>query len=330
MGQYSQSLLRRLGNEIEFMNFIMDKIKFEIRCTAPAIIKSFDAVKQTVSVQLVTKERVVIDGILESLKVPELLVVPIVLPRSGNFIMTTPIKEGDECLVVFADTCTDAWWQNGGEDNEQIVSRRHDLSDAFAICGIWSQPNVIEDYVTDAFEIRTLDGANKIQVKDDLIKIFVNTNTYIEVKDGQINIVSTDTINVNSSGNMTVESTGTMDINSANAMTIHGDSTVNLESGSNMTIESDGLIDITGIGDITIDGNSNVEVKGAGNVSVEGTGNVAITGGMVTVDGAIVSLNSGIMGVARVGDTVTVSVDPSTHEGTGTITTGSISVTAGG
>ncbi len=323
MGQYSQSLLRRLGNDVEFLNFIMDRVKFEIRCAAPGIIKSFDSDKQTVAVQLVTKERIVIDGILESKKLPLLPVVPIFMPRSGNFIMTTPIKEGDECLVVFSDTCTDAWWQNGGEDNEQIVSRRHDLSDAFAICGVWSQKNVIENYATDAFEIRTLNGENKVQIKDDVIKIFVNTNTYIEVKDGQINILSTDTLNVNSYGNMAVESYGTMDITSSNALTIKGNSTVNVESGGNMAVESDGVVDIKGAGNITVESDSNVEITGGGDVTISGTGSV-------TVDGALVNLNAGIMGVARIGDTVTVSVDPSTHTGTGTITTGSISVLAGG
>ena len=103
------SLLMRLNNMVEFYNVLMDRINFEIRCVAPGIIKSFDATKQTVTVQLVTKEKLVINGILESKKIPELLDVPIYMPRSGDFIITTPITVGDECLCVFSDTCIDAW-----------------------------------------------------------------------------------------------------------------------------------------------------------------------------------------------------------------------------
>ena len=65
-----------------------------------------------------------------------------------------PIQPGDECLVVFADMCIDAWWQSGGIQN-QIDRRRHDLSDGFAICGFKSQPNTVPGYSGSSVQIKS-------------------------------------------------------------------------------------------------------------------------------------------------------------------------------
>ena len=76
------------------------------------------------------------------------------------------MQAGDDCLVIFADMCMDAWWQNGGTGNSQERKRRHDVSDGFAILGPWSPPNVIADYNTEAAELRTLDGTTKMTLAD--------------------------------------------------------------------------------------------------------------------------------------------------------------------
>lgn len=96
--------------------------------------------EQTVRVQPAIREVVTgSDYTPVSIPLPELLDVPIVLPRAGDYVITLPVRAGDECLVIFADQCIDAWWQNGGVQN-QMERRRHDLSDGFAILGTWSQP----------------------------------------------------------------------------------------------------------------------------------------------------------------------------------------------
>lgn len=83
---------------------------------------------------------------------PALLDVPIVLPRAGDYILTLPVQAGDECLVIFADQCIDAWWQNGGVQNP-MERRRHDLSDGFAILGTWSQPRRLAKFSTDTMQL---------------------------------------------------------------------------------------------------------------------------------------------------------------------------------
>jgi len=139
----------------------------------PGIIQSFDPDEQTVSVQLAIRERIRDgEGRMEFVNLPLLLDVPILMPRAGGYIVTMPVSKGDECLVVFGDMCIDAWWSNGEVQN-QIEKRRHDLSDGFAILGPWSQPNKIQNYSTDSVQLRTEDG-----------------NTYIEIKQNEINIVA--------------------------------------------------------------------------------------------------------------------------------------------
>ena len=151
-------------NPADVSRNIKDQIKFEMRCAAPAIIKEFDEVKQTVTVQLTTKERIFIRGIYQYIKIPIIADVPIFMPRAGNFVITMPITIGDECLVVFTDTCIDAWFQTGGEENEQMFQRRHDLSDCFALCGIWNQKRLIDDYSPTDLEIRSLDNTISLTV----------------------------------------------------------------------------------------------------------------------------------------------------------------------
>ena len=64
---------------------------------------------------------------------------PVVFPGGGGFALTFPVAAGDECLVVFASRCIDAWWQSGGV-GEPMEPRMHDLSDGFALIGVRSQP----------------------------------------------------------------------------------------------------------------------------------------------------------------------------------------------
>lgn len=137
----------------------------------PGIIQSFDSKEQTVVVQPALREEISIeDGTKEWVQLPLLLDVPICFPRAGGYSMTMPIKQGDECLVIFLDSCIDAWWSHGGIQN-QIEKRRHDLSDAVAILGIWSQPKVLPNYSTNSCQLRNDKGTSYIDLKDDEINL---------------------------------------------------------------------------------------------------------------------------------------------------------------
>lgn len=163
----------RIGSEDELYRRIADNTKSNIRVAMPGIIQAFDENEQTVTVKLAIREKILNKDFTTSwVDIPLLVDVPIVVPRAGNFLLTLPVTEGDECLVIFGDMCIDAWFSNGGIQN-QIEKRRHDLSDAFAVLGCWSQPNVVENYSKTSAQLRNKAGT-----------------AYIELKDNQINLVA--------------------------------------------------------------------------------------------------------------------------------------------
>lgn len=146
MGGRDLTLSQRFGSEETTLNLLRNKINDTLRVAIPGIIKSFNYLEQTATIQPTIMEKIKdIEGRIIDIKLPELLDVPIVFPRSGGYSLTLPIKPGDECLVIFSDMCIDAWWASGGVQQQEEI-RRHDLSDAFAIIGIWSQVKKVPSY----------------------------------------------------------------------------------------------------------------------------------------------------------------------------------------
>lgn len=161
----------------------------------PAIIQSFDATKCTCTaqpaVQALVRQK---DGTQQYVNMPLLVDVPVIFLHAGIFLITFPIKQGDEALVIFADRCIDNWWNSGGIQpqvtNQGVGELRfHDLSDGFAFIGPFSKPNVPPNISTSTVQLRTKDGA-----------------TYLEIDaSGNCNIVA----NVHITGNLTVSGTTT-------------------------------------------------------------------------------------------------------------------------
>lgn len=167
-----------IGSENELYKTMGDSWKSFLRVSIPGIIQSFDATTQTCVVQPAIREKVTNnDYSTQWMDLPLLLDVPIVVPRAGGFALTLPIKKGEECLVIFADMCIDGWFSFGDIQN-QLEKRRHDLSDAICIPGLYSQPNKISNYSTNSIQLRNLSG-----------------NQYIEIKENEINIVGNLKIN---------------------------------------------------------------------------------------------------------------------------------------
>jgi hypothetical protein len=130
----------------------------------PGIVQSFDPAAMTVVVQPAIRGQTMDStGAKSSTALPLLPDVPVVFPSGGGCTLTFPIQQGDECLVIFASRCIDAWWQSGGVQ-EQAEKRMHDLSDGFAIIGPRSQPRVISSVSTTVAQLRTDDGQTYIEV----------------------------------------------------------------------------------------------------------------------------------------------------------------------
>lgn len=154
----------RSGALAEVLASERQTINEQFRVALPAIIQSFDPEAVTAVVQpairYIERDN---DGNKSTKDYPLLVDVPVVFPRGGGCTLTFPVKEGDECLVIFADRCIDFWWQSGGIQ-EPVDGRMHDLSDAFAIVGPQSQAKKISGINTSAVELRSDDGAAKLSL----------------------------------------------------------------------------------------------------------------------------------------------------------------------
>lgn len=162
-----------------------------LRVAITGVVTEVNYSSQTVSVQPTIREKIEINGTYQWVELPILINVPFFVYSGGGYCITLPVSPGDECLVIFADSCIDAWWQSGGVQN-QVERRRHDLSDGMAIVGFRSQVHTVPGYSGDSVQVRTEDGG-----------------TFIDLKPGQVTINADVQINgnVTTSANCTIADT---------------------------------------------------------------------------------------------------------------------------
>ena len=116
------------------------EIASSLFCALPGIVESFDSAAQTATVRPALKRR---NRKGEAVSLPLLRDVPVFFPGGRTSGITWPVARGDECLLVFADSAIDGWFESG-EAEAPASERRHDLSDAFAFVGFRSRPNALE------------------------------------------------------------------------------------------------------------------------------------------------------------------------------------------
>lgn len=203
----SQGISERLHSEEEQQRVVAFNNAAQLRVAIPAIVESFDPEKQTVSVQPAITENIRVgEEAAKTARLPILTDIPICFPRAGGYSITLPIKKGDECLLVFADMCIDGWWQSGGVQ-DQMETRRHDLSDAFAIIGTTSQPQKVGDYSAENLQIRT-DSRNIV--------------CELDKESGAVNILGANILTANISNKIDVKCDGDISIKAAGNITIEG------------------------------------------------------------------------------------------------------------
>ena len=115
---------------------LKQEISSSLHCALPGIVESFDASAQTACVRPALKRI--------GLVLPVLRDVPVFFPGNRAGAVTWPVSAGDECLLVFADTEIDRWFE--GKDAEPASGRTHSLSDAFAFVGFRSRNNALADF----------------------------------------------------------------------------------------------------------------------------------------------------------------------------------------
>lgn len=144
----------------------------------PGIVQSFNAAQGTCVVQIAIQMSVRKQDAqtLQWVSLPLLQDVPVIFPRAGNFVLTFPVQQGDEALIIFADRCIDNWWYLGGVQ-QQLEVRLHDLSDGFAFIGPFSKPNVPANISTSTVQLRTIGGATFLEMDSaNNVNIHANVN----------------------------------------------------------------------------------------------------------------------------------------------------------
>jgi hypothetical protein len=155
---------------------MLDHLK-TIHTMIPGVIDSFDSSTQRAKVALSTAMEMDDGTILEH---PPLINVPVQFYRWGGFVLTMPVKKGDECAVVFSERSMDRFLKFGEVGKVPTERRFFDLSDGFAVPGLSSDSNAIPSLSTDSMELRHLDGDIVIKLKDDGVSI---TNSQGELVD---------------------------------------------------------------------------------------------------------------------------------------------------
>lgn len=180
----------RAADETATLKIAMDCVSNNLRVALPGIISEWNEEQQTVNVQPVLRENVNVRGQVGEMNIPLLVDVPVVFPSAGGYSFLCAPQPGDECLIVFADMCIDAWWQSG-EVQSQVEKRRHDLSDGFAIMGCWSQPNIKERFPSpeDGCVLGKDEEGPRVIIKEDEMRLEQSEEgPAITLKDGMVSI----------------------------------------------------------------------------------------------------------------------------------------------
>ncbi len=112
--------------------FINNSIADIYKCL-PAQIETYDETIQLASVKPLIKKKFTND---EVLALPIINNVPIVFPRSNDAIISFPLSKGDTVALLFVDRSMDEWLSSG-DDVTPDDRRKHNISDAIGIPGLF-------------------------------------------------------------------------------------------------------------------------------------------------------------------------------------------------
>lgn len=281
-----------LGNAGEQQYFNNESLQARLWTALPGIITAVDYIKFTVSVQpAIMGKTEDAEGVQTDVQLPMLVDVPVLFPNGGGWHLTCPIQVNDECLVVFASRCIDAWWQNGGVQKPMEL-RMNDLSDGFCILAPYSQPMASE--VTGGF------SNNSIIIRDD------KKENYLEyVTGGDVNVLHQanldwDTLgnaDIYIKGNAVVKIDGTLDATVEGATTITCNSTLDATVQDNTTLTCNANVTETVQGNLsaTVQGNTSLQstgpisVKTSATLTAEAAGSATIKAPSITLDAPVVT-----------------------------------------
>lgn len=189
----------RYENQAKLWRAAMDGRIADVWTALPAIVQSFDAALQTVTVQPAVRGTVRRqDGSRAAIELPVLPGVPVIFPGGGGYTLTFPIQPGDECIVVIASRCIDSWWLAGGIQDPADV-RMHDLSDGFAVFAPRSKPRVLPAVSTGTVQLRSDAGVMYVEIDTPTQQIMLKSPRLVTI-DAPHTVMTGDLVVMNSGG----------------------------------------------------------------------------------------------------------------------------------
>lgn len=151
------------------MKNTLEKTGKELNCMRIGIIQEFHAEDLTAKVLISNKKDLGLnqDG---TQNVRDFALIRAKVCYCNPFI-SYPLTQGMECVVLFNDREMESWFINGGV-NPLAYSRMHSLTDAVAICGVRSIPQMVS-ILADCLNL--FYGNSNIALSDNVINITSNT-----------------------------------------------------------------------------------------------------------------------------------------------------------
>ena len=134
---------------------IKQEISYTINCNRIGCIKAFDPTTQRADITLVDAIEIINkEGVFEKLPSIELVNIPVQINATLKGGLTTPINEGDFCLLQFNDRDLTNFLETAAKQDIPLASMRaHSFSDGIAIIGIFPNPAPLINYNNNATEI---------------------------------------------------------------------------------------------------------------------------------------------------------------------------------
>lgn len=144
-----------------------------LHTSMPGRVESYDASTQKATVKpLIQNVEIPLQGeeIVDIL--PILHDVPVIFPRSGGFFISFAIQPGDLVLLVFAERSIDVWVHGQGDDVNPVDTRRHDLSDAVCIPGLYPFQKSLKNSSTNGVKLGSDDnGGMRAEITSSELKV---------------------------------------------------------------------------------------------------------------------------------------------------------------
>ena len=194
-----------------------------IRTTTIGTIEKYNAATQMATVKLACNQVVdTLDQNFLSLEPGTLIEVPVEFHRCGNFVITFPIRKGDDCVVTFFEQGISHWlYENRRKYKvtngrpEAAATRKFDSSDAICRVVVGNMAHTIGGFNTDGLEIRNMAGGQKITLHSN----------------GDITLTTSANINMDAGGDVTISAGGAFKASGQTA-TVSGSSSAALNGGS--------------------------------------------------------------------------------------------------